>query len=226
MKEKMFGLKDFEKFNVVEGLREPVWFFTPWRGTFSIFRKTLNEITCDFDFGWAGAGDLVELFNIDTSKDEISLNFPLKSKDKRAIHAGTIETYCLLGIPRNRMHLIKDRKGRIIFGLPEFEGTKWQGDIYIKIKGFEGIPNLQIALFDVVKNREDRERLIVFPFDGKNMGTKPLSFLTIENSEKFLVFSFYGETMKKALYFLVISVKSLENPYQGIEFFYPQNLEG
>lgn len=194
---KMYGLEDFKEFNVVEGLEEPVQFFTPWRGTFSIFRRKLNEITCDFDFGWSGAGDLVTLFNIDTSKDKISLDFPLKTEDKRVIQAGTIEEYYHWS---KRMHIIRNRKGEIVFALPEFEGVKWEGDIYIKIDGFVGIPNLQVALFSV-KDKED------------------------ENIEEFLVFSYHGKTMEKALYFLVISVKSLKNAYDGIQFFLPQNLK-
>ena len=136
MKGEMFGLEDFKKFNVVEGLKEPVWFSTPSRAIFSIFRKTLNEITCDLNFVRAGAKDLVTLFTINTSKDKVSLDFPLKSKDKRVVQAGTIETHCPFGISKNRMHLIKDKTGRIVFGLPEFEGVKWEGDIYIKINGF------------------------------------------------------------------------------------------
>ncbi len=193
----MYGLEDFKKFNAVEGLEEPVQFFTSSRGTFSIFRRKLNEITCDFDFGWSGAGDLVTLFNIDASKDKIFLNFPLRTKDKRVIQAGIIEEYDHW---KKRMYIIRNRKKEIVFALPEFEGVKWEGDIYIKIDGFVGIPNLQVALFSV-KNEEDK------------------------NIEEFLVFSYHGKTMKKALYFLVISVKSLKNAYEGIEFFFPQNLK-
>lgn len=197
---KIYSMKDFEKFNVVEGLEEPVQFFTSQRGTFSVFSWELNKITCDFDFGWVGSEfDLVKLFDIDTSEGKIFLDFPLRTDDKRVIQAGIIEKYYHW---RMIMRIIRNRKGGIVFALPEFEGVKWEGEIFIKINsGIPGIPNLQIALFSV-KNKED------------------------ESVEAFLVFFYKGKITKKSLYFLVISVKSLENAYDGIQFFFPQNLKG
>lgn len=197
---KIYSMEDFKKFNVVEGLEEPVQFFTQQRGTFSIFRRRLNEITCDFDFGWVGSEfDLVKLFDIGTSEGKISLDFPLRTDDKRVVRAGTIEEYDHL---MKRMHIIRNKKREIVFALPEFEGVKWEGDIFIKINsGIPGIPNLQVTLFSV-KNEKD------------------------ESVEAFLVFSYKGKITKEPLYFLVISVKSLENAYEGIEFFFPQNLKG
>lgn len=189
--------EDFSNFVVLDDLNDPVRFFTPWRGTFSIFKHPSNKIVCDFDFGWAGGeDDLVKLFSTDTSTDQVILCFPLKTDDKRAIRAGTIEIFESSLI--SRMKIIRDLQGRIIFGIPEFERTKYTGDIYIKIDNDIGIPNIQVATFTVTQE---------------------------EKQEDFLVFSYRGKTMEKALYFLVISVESLKKPYEGIKFFFPPELE-
>lgn len=194
---RIYGLKDLENQNVVLRLSKPVNLFTENRGTFSLFQRG-KIVYCEFDFGWVGSDiDLRTLFSIDIETDKITLIFPKDKNDKRSKRIGLIKEFPrrvghpLNGGPIVYRALVSNEK--IVCLIPNGEGVKWLGDIYIHLIDHFVRVNLQLALFEVMPE-----------------------------NERYLIFSYCGKSLKQAVYFLAIEEKTLFDPYRGIGFFLPK----